>query len=229
MIELTGVTKRYPGGTEALEDVSLSLERGTLTFLTGHSGAGKSTLLRLLLRLEVPTRGTVTVGGANLARMKRGAVPRYRQQVGAVFQDPHLLVDRTVFENVELPLLIGGYRAEDRARRVRAALTRVGLLERERARPLQLSTGERQRVGIARAVVARPGLLLADEPTGNLDPALSEEVMGLFRLFQQVGVTVLIATHDLALVERFGERVVELRKGRLVADRPAGAASGAPA
>lgn len=226
MIELKGVTKRYSGGSEALEDVGFALPRGTLTFLTGHSGAGKSTLLRLLLRLELASRGSVEVGGLNLARMKARAVPRFRQQIGAVFQDPHLLPDRTVFENVALPLVIGGYRSEDRARRVRAALTRVGLLSRERSLPVQLSTGERQRVGIARAVVARPAVLLADEPTGNLDPTLSEEVMGLFRLFQQVGVTVLIATHDLALVERFGERVLELREGRLVADRPARDARG---
>lgn len=221
MIELLGVTKRYETG-QALEDVTFSLPSGTLTFLTGHSGAGKSTLLRLLLRLELPTRGQISVDGTNLARLPRREVPHYRQQVGAVFQDPHLLADRTVFENVSLPLVIGGYRREDADKRVRAALTRVGLLAKERVRPLQLSTGERQRVGIARAVVNRPRILLADEPTGNLDPDLSREIMGLFRLFQQVGVTVLIATHDLELVERFGERVLELDQGRLVGDRPAG-------
>ena len=221
MIELLGVTKRYASGTRALEDISFSLPGGTLGFLTGHSGAGKSTLLRLLLRLELPSRGRVSVGGTDLARIRSGAVPRYRQQVGAVFQDPHLLSDRTVFDNVALPLVIAGYRRADRDRRVRAALTRVGLLEKERMRPGQLSTGERQRVGIARGVVNRPTLLLADEPTGNLDPDLSREIMGLFRLFQQVGTTVLIATHDLELVAAFGERVLELDQGRLVADRPA--------
>jgi cell division transport system ATP-binding protein len=221
VIELLGVTKRYASGTRALEDISFSLPGGTLGFLTGHSGAGKSTLLRLLLRLELPSRGRVSVGGTDLARIRSGAVPRYRQQVGAVFQDPHLLSDRTVFDNVALPLVIAGYRRADRDRRVRAALTRVGLLEKERMRPGQLSTGERQRVGIARAVVNRPTLLLADEPTGNLDPDLSREIMGLFRLFQQVGTTVLVATHDLELVEAFGERVLELDQGRLVADRPA--------
>ena len=221
MIELLGVTKRYASGTRALEDISFTLPGGTLGFLTGHSGAGKSTLLRLLLRLELASRGRVSVGGTDLARIRPGAVPGYRQQVGAVFQDPHLLPDRTVFDNVALPLVIAGYRRADRDRRVRAALTRVGLLEKERMRPLQLSTGERQRVGIARAVVNRPTLLLADEPTGNLDPDLSREIMGLFRLFQQVGTTVLIATHDLELVAAFGERVLELDQGRLVADRPA--------
>lgn len=227
MIELLGVTKRYETGSQALEDVTVSLPTGTLTFLTGHSGAGKSTLLRLLLRLEVPTRGQITVDGTNLARLPRREVPHYRQQVGAVFQEPHLLPERTVFENVSLPLLIAGYRREDADKRVRAALTRVGLLAKERMRPLQLSTGERQRVGIARAVVNRPRILLADEPTGNLDPDLSREIMGLFRLFQQVGVTVLIATHDLELVERFGERVLELDQGRLVGDTPAGAETAA--
>lgn len=221
MIELLGVTKRYETGAQALEDVTVSLPKGTLTFLTGHSGAGKSTLLRLLLRLELPTRGRITVESTDLARLPRRAVPHYRQQVGAVFQEPHLLADRTVFENVALPLVIAGYRREDADKRVRAALTRVGLLAKERVRPLQLSTGERQRVGIARAVVNRPKILLADEPTGNLDPELSREIMALFRLFQQVGVTVLIATHDLELVERFGERVLELDQGRLVSDSPA--------
>lgn len=224
MIDLVGVTMRYPSGTQALEDVSFSLPAGSLTFLTGHSGAGKSTLLRLLLRLELPTRGQVSVGGANLARIRPRDVPAYRQRVGAVFQDPHLLSDRTVFENVALPLVIAGYRTDDAEKRVRAALTRVDLLAKERMRPLQLSTGERQRVGIARAVVGRPTLLLADEPTGNLDPGLSQEIMSLFRLFQQVGVTVLIATHDLDLVERFGERVLQLSGGRLVGDVPARAA-----
>jgi cell division transport system ATP-binding protein len=219
MIELQTVSKRY-GGREALTEVDFTLPRGSLTFLTGHSGAGKSTLLRLLLRLELATRGSVRVGGLDLAQMKPRAVPRYRQQVGAVFQDPQLLADRSVFDNVALPLLIAGYREEDRARRVRAALSRVDLLDKERQTPEQLSTGERQRVGIARAVVNRPAVLLADEPTGNLDPRLSEEIMGLFRLFQQVGVTVLIATHDLDLVERFGARVLELSGGRLVADAP---------
>ena len=218
VIELERVGKRFPDGTDALADVDLTLPRGSLTFLTGHSGAGKSTLLRLLLRLDLASRGSVRVGGMDLARMKRSAVPRYRQQIGAVFQDPHLLGDRSVFDNVALPLLIAGYREEDRARRVRAALTRVGLAERAGALPVRLSTGERQRVGIARAVVARPAVLLADEPTGNLDPALSEEIMALFQLFQQVGTTVLIASHDIDLIGRFGVRVLELAGGRLVSD-----------
>lgn len=215
MIELIGVSKRFAQGRDALSNLSLSLPRGSLTFLTGHSGAGKSTLLKLLLRMELPTRGQVMVGGANIAQMPRRAVPRYRQRIGVVFQDHLLLPDRTVFDNVAIPLVIAGYREADRASRVRAALSRVGLLDKEGQLPPQLSAGEQQRVGIARAVVNRPAVLLADEPTGNLDPDLSREVMGLFHLFQQVGVTVLIATHDLELVESFGDRVVELEGGRL--------------
>ncbi len=218
MIEIRGVSKRFPSGKEALHNLNLTLARGTLTFLTGHSGAGKSTLLKLLLRMELATRGTVSVGGVNLARMPRRAVARYRQRIGVVFQDHLLLPDRSVFDNVGMPLVIAGYRAEDRARRVRAALSRVGLLEKEGQFPTQLSAGEQQRVGIARAVVNRPAVLLADEPTGNLDPDLSREIMGLFHLFQQVGVTVLIATHDHELLESFGDRVVELADGRVVAD-----------
>lgn len=220
MIELHGVTKRYGGGREALADLSFSLPRGSMTFLTGHSGAGKSTLLKLLLLLERPSRGQLVVGGVNLARMARRAIPRYRQQVGVVFQDHHLLPGRSVYANVELPLVIAGYTAGERGRRVRAALSRVGLLERERARPEQLSAGEQQRVGIARAVVNRPALLLADEPTGNLDPDLSREVMALFRSFHQVGVTVLVATHDLELVETFDAPALELSEGRLLGSGP---------
>ena len=220
MIEFDRVSKRYPDGTDALVDVSLRLERGELAFLTGHSGAGKSTLLRLLLRLELPSRGALRVAGLDLARMKARAIPRYRQQIGAVFQDPHLLEDRSVFDNVALPLIIAGYRSADRAARARAALTRVGLAERAEVRPERLSTGERQRVGIARAVVARPALLLADEPTGNLDPGLSEEIMALFRLFQSIGTTVLIASHDIDLLQRFDARVLTLDAGRLVRGGP---------
>ncbi|MEE2892333.1 MAG: cell division ATP-binding protein FtsE [Pseudomonadota bacterium] len=220
MIEFDRVSKRYPDGTDALVDVSLRLGRGELAFLTGHSGAGKSTLLRLLLRLELPSRGALRVAGLDLARMKARAIPRYRQQIGAVFQDPHLLEDRSVFDNVALPLIIAGYRSADRAARARAALTRVGLAERAEVRPERLSTGERQRVGIARAVVARPALLLADEPTGNLDPGLSEEIMALFRLFQSIGTTVLIASHDIDLIQRFDARVLTLDAGRLVRGGP---------
>ena len=220
MIEFDRVSKRYPDGTDALVDVSLRLGRGELAFLTGHSGAGKSTLLRLLLRLELPSRGALRVAGLDLARMKARAIPRYRQQIGAVFQDPHLLEDRSVFDNVALPLIIAGYRSADRAARARAALTRVGLAERAEVRPERLSTGERQRVGIARAVVARPALLLADEPTGNLDPGLSEEIMALFRLFQSIGTTVLIASHDIDLIQRFDARLLTLDAGRLVRGGP---------
>lgn len=228
MVELERVSRRYPDGTDALADLQLSLPRGSFTFLTGHSGAGKSTLLRLLLRLDVATRGRVRVGGLDLARLRPRAVPRFRQQVGAVFQDPMLLDDRTVAENVALPLLIAGFRAADRARRVRAALGRVGLEARAEALPTRLSTGERQRVGIARAVVARPALLLADEPTGNLDPELSSEIMDLFSSFQQIGTTVLVASHDVALLERFDARIIRLAGGRLVADS-AGLAPGSAA
>jgi len=221
MIEFQQVTKRYDSDHTALRQVNFGLERGELAFLTGHSGAGKSTLLKLVMVMERPSAGEVVVGGQVLSRLPRRQVPYIRRHIGVVFQNHHLLFDRTVFDNVALPLVIAGYRRADRDRRVRAALTRVGLLEKERMRPGQLSTGERQRVGIARAVVNRPTLLLADEPTGNLDPDLSREIMGLFRLFQQVGTTVLVATHDLELVEAFGERVLELDQGRLVADRPA--------
>ena len=218
MIELKRVSKRFSDSREALREINLTLPQGSLTFLTGHSGAGKSTLLRLLLRMQLASRGQVLVGGVDLASMRRRDVPRYRQRIGVVFQDHMLLPERTVFDNVALPLVIAGYREADRARRVRAALSRVGLLEREGQFPTELSAGERQRVGIARAVVNRPTVLLADEPTGNLDPELSREVMSLFHLFQQVGVTVLIATHDLELVDSFGDRVIELADGRLLSD-----------
>ncbi len=217
MIELQAVTKRYGQGHDALSEVSLDLPRGSMTFLTGHSGAGKSTLLRLLLRMETATRGRVLVAGTDLARLHPRAIPRYRQRIGVVFQDHMLLPRQTVFDNVAIPLVIAGYREADRARRVRAALSRVGLLDKEGLYPPQLSAGEQQRVGVARAVVNRPALLLADEPTGNLDPALSREVMSLFHMFQQVGVTILIATHDMELTREFGARVVSLADGRIQA------------
>lgn len=221
MIELQGVTKRYGQGREALREVSLDLPRGSMTFLTGHSGAGKSTLLRLLLRMETATRGRVLVAGTDLARLHPRAIPRYRQRIGVVFQDHMLLPRQTVFDNIAIPLVIAGYRDGDRSRRVRAALSRVGLLDKENLYPPQLSAGEQQRVGVARAVVNRPALLLADEPTGNLDPELSREVMGLFHMFQQVGVTVLIATHDLELTEDFDAQVVQLADGRVLSPQDA--------
>ncbi|HKK06135.1 MAG: cell division ATP-binding protein FtsE [Gammaproteobacteria bacterium] len=218
MIRFSNVSKRYPGGHEALSDVSFHLGPGELAFLTGHSGAGKSTLLKLIALLERPTRGQVLINGQNLGKVGRRRIPYVRRNVGIIFQDHRLLFDRTVFDNVALPLIIAGYRHQEIGRRVRAALDKVGLLGKEKVFPITLSGGEQQRVGIARAVVNKPPLLLADEPTGNLDPELSGEIMGLFEQFNQVGVTVLIASHDLALIQRLRHRIVALKNGRLVAD-----------
>lgn len=215
MIRFDNVGKRYPGGHEALAGVSFRLERGEMAFLTGHSGAGKSTLLRLIALIERPTRGQVLLDGENLGRVRRQRVPYVRRRMGIIFQDYRLLHERTVFDNVALPLVIEGHPHAEIARRVRAALDKVGLLERERMLPVTLSGGERQRVSIARAVVHKPPLLLADEPTGNLDPDLSREIMELFEQFHQVGVTVLIASHDLDLIRSMGHRVLRLRAGRL--------------
>ncbi len=227
MIRLEQVSKRYPGGQEALRDVDLHVAAGEMVFLTGHSGAGKSTLLRLITLIERATRGNLVVGGQSLERIRGGAVARYRRNLGVVFQDHRLLMDRPVFDNVALPLVIAGYAHQEIGRRARAALDRVGLLAKERALPEMLSTGEQQRVGIARAVVHRPALVLADEPTGNLDPELSAEIMRLFERFNQAGVTVLIASHDLELIRRLGRRVIELAEGRVLArGRDAGAGAG---
>ncbi|MDT0619804.1 MAG: cell division ATP-binding protein FtsE [Salinisphaeraceae bacterium] len=217
MVEFHQVAKRYPGGQIALEGVDLSLGRQEMAFLTGHSGAGKSTLLKLIGLIERPTHGQVIVNGKNLARIGRAGVPRYRQRVGLIFQDYNLLFDRTVFDNVALPLVIRGMRHADIVRRTRAALDTVGLLSHERKRPITLSGGEQQRVGIARAVVGRPHLILADEPTGNLDPALSAEIMRLFARLNEAGTSVLIATHDIALVESLGYRRIALDHGRVAA------------
>ncbi len=191
---------------------------GEMAFITGHSGAGKSTLLKLLGLIERPSHGVITLDGKNLGKMPRRGIPKWRRQIGMVFQDHRLLMERSVFANVELPLVIGGIARAERGRRVRAALEKVGLLAYERQLPATLSTGEQQRVGIARAIVARPTLLIADEPTGNLDPQLAVEVMGLFGEFQQVGTTVLVASHDLPLIKRMKKRVIVLDHGRLVAD-----------
>ena len=215
MIQFDNVSKRYPGGFEALSNVSFHLETGTMAFLTGHSGAGKSTLLKLIAVIENATSGHVFVDGQNVARIGRRAIPFLRRKIGFIFQDHHLLFDRTVFDNVALPLIIAGYRHQEIGRRVRAALDKVGLLGKERLYPVTLSGGEQQRVGIARAVVNKPLLLLADEPTGNLDPDLSREVMNLFSLFNRVGVSVLIASHDVALIEQFRFPVIRLEHGRI--------------
>jgi len=222
LIKFSEVSKRYTGGNEALADVSFSLDKGELAFLTGPSGAGKSTLLKLVALIERPSRGQIVVNGQNLAGVTRRQLPGYRRQIGVVFQDHKLLNDRTVFDNVALPLVIAGAEREDIGKRVRAALDLVDLLHKEQALPMTLSTGEQQRVGIARAVVYRPPILIADEPTGNLDPELSLEVMQLFQRLNQVGVTVLIASHDRVLVERFGRRVLSLKSGH-VATPTAGA------
>jgi cell division transport system ATP-binding protein len=215
MIRFDGVFKRYPNGREALADVTLEIDSGEMVFLTGHSGAGKSTLLRLIALIERASRGQVIVRGQNLAQIQRRGIPGYRRQIGMVFQDNKLLHDRPVWDNVALPLVIAGIPRRELDRRVRAALDQVGLLGRERSFPVELSGGEQQRVGIARAVVGKPPLLIADEPTGNLDPELALEVMRLFRRFNDVGVTVVIASHDVNLIEQFGLRRLSLASGRL--------------
>jgi len=218
MIRFTNVSKRYEGGYEALNDVSFHLTPGEIAFVTGHSGAGKSTLLKLIALLERPTNGQVIVNGQNLAKLGRGAIPYHRRNIGVIFQDHRLLFDRTVFDNVALPLIIAGYGPAETAKRVRAALDKVGLLSKEKAYPITLSGGEQQRVGIARAVVNRPALLLADEPTGNLDPEMSWEVMKIFREFNEVGVTVLIASHNIDLIGRMQSRVLRLDHGRYIGE-----------
>jgi cell division transport system ATP-binding protein len=221
MIRFENVQKRYPGGREALAGVSFALERGEMAFLTGPSGAGKSTLLKLVALIERPTRGTVLVNNQNTSRVTRRKVPYFRQRIGVVFQDHKLLYDRPVFDNIALPLVIGGLKPREIGRRVRAALDQVGLLDRETHAPITLSTGEQQRIGIARAIASRPDVVIADEPTGNLDPDLSLEIMRLFGRFNEVGVTMLIATHDLDLIERLGHRRISLVGGRLAGDSAA--------
>jgi cell division transport system ATP-binding protein len=217
MIRFDQVYKRYPNGREALAGVSFAVASGELAFLTGHSGAGKSSILKLIALIERPTRGQVIVNDRNIAAIKARGIAQFRRQIGVVFQDHKLLHDRPVMDNVALPLIIAGVPRREIDKRVRAALDQVGLLGKEKSRPLELSTGEQQRVGIARAVVARPSLLIADEPTGNLDPDLAGEVMQLFKRFSDVGVTVVVATHDVHLIESFDARRVRLSDGRVVA------------
>ncbi|WGO98962.1 cell division ATP-binding protein FtsE [Saccharophagus degradans] len=218
MISFSQVSKRYPTGHEALGGISFDIEPAEMVFLTGHSGAGKSTLMKLIMLMERASTGQVIIGGRNLNRMRASQIPFHRRQVGVVFQNHQLLFDRSVFENVALPLQVAGFHSREVGRRVRAALDKVGLLDKEKLNPITLSGGEQQRVGIARAVVNKPPLLLADEPTGNLDPALSAEIMKLFAQFNAVGVTVMIASHDLALVRRLRKRVLTLANGSLVHD-----------
>ncbi len=218
MIRFDNVTKRYSGGFEGLSHVGFHIASGEMVFLTGHSGAGKSTLLKLVALLERCSQGQVHVGGRNLARVTRRQIPLHRRQVGMIFQDHRLLMDRTVFDNVSMPLVVAGVGHQETSRRVRAALDKVGLLSKEKAFPITLSGGEQQRVGIARAVVSRPPVVLADEPTGNLDPDLSREIMDLFVQFNQVGVTLLVATHDIHLIGNMGKRVLTLDRARLVRD-----------
>lgn len=218
MIEFSQVFKRYPSGYDALKNVSFSAASGEMIFLTGHSGAGKSTLLKLVALMERPSRGQAVVNQKNLTRVHRWQIPYFRRSLGIVFQDYKLLNDRTVFDNVALPLVVTGVPHRDIRKRVHAALHKVGLLSKERASPITLSGGEQQRVSIARAVVGKPTLLLADEPTGNLDADLSEEIIDLFLDFHHHGVTVLIATHDMHLVARARKRVLHLDHGELVRD-----------
>jgi cell division transport system ATP-binding protein len=216
MIKFDNVSKRYPSGYEALKRINFELARGEMAFLTGHSGAGKSTLLKLIMAMERSSQGQILYEGKNLSRLSRQGIPYHRRRIGVVFQNHSLLFDRSVFDNVALPLAIAGADPKEIARRVRAALDKVGLLDKERLSPIVLSTGEQQRVGIARAVVHKPDLLLADEPTGNLDPQLSTEIMNLFREFNSVGVTILVATHDISLVQDFGLREIVLSGGRIL-------------
>jgi cell division transport system ATP-binding protein len=217
LISFSSVSKRYPGGHEALKSVSFSIEQGEFAFIAGHSGAGKSTLLKLIPAIERPSSGAVLVGGQNVGTLKRNALPYLRRNLGLVFQDQKLLYDRNVFQNVMLPLAFSELGGREAERRARAALEKVGLSARERANPIQLSGGEQQRLAIARAVVNRPAVLIADEPTANLDAAAAAAILDIFADFNQVGVTVLVATHDEALMGRFAKRVLRLAAGAVVA------------
>jgi cell division transport system ATP-binding protein len=225
MIRFDQVHKRYPTGREALAGVSFNIGTGELAFLTGHSGAGKSSILKLIALIERPTRGQVFINNQNTSAVKPRGIPGFRQSIGVVFQDHKLLYDRPVADNVALPLIVAGLPRREIEKRARAALDQVGLLGKERSLPLELSTGEQQRVGIARAIVGKPMLLIADEPTGNLDPDLALEIMKLFKRFNDVGVTVVIATHDVHLIDQFAARRIVLGEGRVLAE---GGLNGAP-
>jgi len=215
MIKLNNISKRYPGGQEALSGLDLLISKGEMVFITGHSGAGKSTLLRLIALIDRPSDGQIIIDNQNIGRIRRRNISKYRRQIGIVFQDHKLLYDRTIHDNVALPLIISGISRQEAKRRVRAALDQVNLLQKEKQKPETLSAGEQQRVGIARAIVTKPKLLIADEPTGNLDPELSFEVMKIFHRFNEVGVTVLIASHDIGLIDHLGCRQIVLENGRL--------------
>lgn len=216
MIRFTSVHMHYQGSVDALKNINLFIEQGAMVFVTGRSGAGKSTLLRLIALIERHSKGQIIVNGQNLERVTGRRIPLFRRNIGFTFQDHRLLNDRSLFDNVALPLVVAGYRYQEIRRRVRASLEKVGLLSKESMLPLQLSSGEQQRIGIARAVVHRPAILLADEPTGNLDPALSLETMKIFEQFNQVGVTVLIASHDLDMIKKMNKPIITLREGRLL-------------
>jgi cell division transport system ATP-binding protein len=217
MISFNQVYKRYPGGFEALKNVSFDISEGDMVFLTGHSGAGKSTLLNLIAAIEHPNSGSVIVKGQNISTLKGGALPYLRRNLGLIFQDHKLLFDRNAFDNVMLPLQICGFDHRESAKRVRAALDKVGLLQREKANPIALSGGEQQRLCIARAIVNRPAILLADEPTGNLDTDYANDIMDIFKSFHQVGVTLLISSHDEGILRQFGTRILTLKHGELQA------------
>ena len=216
MISFNHVNKRYPGGYQALKNVSFEIAEGEMVFLTGHSGAGKSTLLKLIAAIERPNSGSVIVKGKNVATLKSAALPYLRRNLGLIFQDHKLLFDRSVFDNVLLPLQICGFEHRESAKRARAALDKVGLLNREKALPIALSGGEQQRLCIARAIVNRPAIMLADEPTGNLDADYANDIMGIFKSFHQVGVTLLIATHDENILHKFEGRNLALKQGELL-------------
>ena len=212
MIEFKDVSKRYPTGQIALYNVNLTIQRGEMAFITGHSGAGKSTLLKLIALLERPNQGKVAIDGFDLQQLKRRKIPAFRRGIGVIFQDHHLLSDRTVFDNIALPLMISGMQSHDIKRRIHAALDKVNLLGKGKEFPMMLSAGEKQRVGIARAVVNKPSIILADEPTGNLDPALAHDIMHTFKQFNELGSTVIIASHDQMLIESMKKRIIVLQK-----------------
>lgn len=216
MIVASNLSKRYPGGHEAVQDVSFEISAGQMVFITGHSGAGKTTLVKLIASIERPTAGSLVVNGQNLSALRRSAIPYVRRHLGMVFQDQKLLFDRSALDNVLLPLQIVGMPRRESIRRAQAALDKVGLLAREKAKPIALSGGEQQRLAIARAVVNRPTVLLADEPTGNLDAESATEILEIFADFHRVGVTVVVATHDQNWIERYHPNVLRLDHGRLL-------------